>query len=252
MISTDICFDDYCGLPLLNKGRLSNFLPDASPLNGTVRETTKCMEEGLIFHSLMEHGSLEDNPDIIFSPFDAFRSKEAKEWRAAQSQLVVKEHEVAHYVEMKEVIENKARALGISLEGDSEVTVTNDKYKVRIDRLTDKYLIDWKKCQSAHPRAVSRQIDQMNYDMQAALYSDVYSGEAGGWKDFIFIFIEAKAPYNCTFVSMSEEALTVGRQKIQSALKRYNRLGSENESYVTDVYTYEPPAYRLNQECAFE
>lgn len=87
-----------------------------------------------------------------------------------------------------------------------------------------KWLADFKTARSGDPAAWSRVVDDCGYDVQAALYLDLYLAATGEDRtDWVFAVQENVAPFHVTspMPSLSQEFLEWGRIKYQSALRYY-------------------------------
>jgi hypothetical protein len=252
MIYYDMPFKEYRELPGINASLLKNYAEGKSPLNNTVKFSSKSMSSGTIFHSIAENRGVLNNHDLAFSPFKDFRTKDAQNWKKEQLELgrtIVTEDESAVILEAWRNVQFKARQLDICIEGKPEVTIRTDNpyYKCRIDELTDDYIIDWKTCKDADIRSIRRDIDKYGYLIQAAHYQRCVEMELGEARPFLFVFTEVTPPFNCTFVTISDEAMLVGYTKLDKALERMNEPGSDAESYHKGIYEYEPNSWDLEQ-----
>jgi hypothetical protein len=112
-------------------------------------------------------------------------------------------------------------------------------------------LIDGKTYADASEAEFTRQIARMNYDMQAAWYTDGY--EAATRKKvlaFLFLAIESDYPHQCNVMQLDAESLQVGRSKYRRALDQYAQckaLGSW-PSYGNAVKLITLPAWAKNKE----
>jgi len=249
-------FDVYKKLDLLNKSTLNNFVPGNSPRQSLYKKDSSGFNEGTMFHSSMEFG-LDNNPELVLSEYDAFRSNEAKIWKAKQEAAgkhVIKQDQMDAIKEARLMtIETIKSQIGIDIEdgkGDHELTGVTDTEKIRLDYTRPEAHFDWKSSASAKPYSCMKDIETYNYDLQSYLYAKVYQEITGEMKPFIFVFQEIKAPFNCTLVQISEEntpeAWALGKHKYDKALERMNSC-SKSDSYVATMQLYMPPKYTLDK-----
>ena len=113
--------------------------------------------------------------------------------------------------------------------------VTGVRVKVRPDKMycpfgtPDKgvILLDGKTFDTTDEEAFGRQAANMDYDMQAAFYSD-----AVGWQTkapvlgFIFIVIENEYPFLTAQIQLDEESMANGKRKYRRALDSYAKCVS--------------------------
>ena len=102
-----------------------------------------------------------------------------------------------------------------------------------------KWLADFKTARSGDPAAWARVVDDSGYDVQAALYSDIYTAATKEDRtDWVFAVQENVAPFHVVkpLMSITEEFLAWGRVKYQSALTFYCQCLAKNEwpSYSFD------------------
>ena len=246
-VEKNIPFDDYCAIKKLNVSTLKHYIPGEAVAKAYYRKETTSLNTGKLVHSLMEFPDLDSNPDISVSPFDAFRSGEAKAWKAreeAKGKIVCKLKDIEPAQAACASMVKAATECGYDLKGEDELTITDDLHKVRLDRCGDEIVYDWKTIMSVHPRAIASAIEKYHYDLQAYTYLKVAQK-----KTFVFIFVETELPYLSQVVTMSDEAMSVGQMKYETALARYNAKPSKSEGYLPTGKTlqYEPPSWRLNE-----
>lgn len=83
-------------------------------------------------------------------------------------------------------------------------------------------LADLKTCNTAHPEAWARQVHKFGYDMQAALYLDLWNAATGEKRnEFRHVLQENYPPYQIGRRLLSDEFLSLGRHRYQSALRLY-------------------------------
>lgn len=101
-----------------------------------------------------------------------------------------------------------------------------------------KCLTDFKTARNGDPAKWDREVDDRDYDVQSALYMDVYRAAVKEDRtDWMFILQENVPPFHIVkpFPSLTEEFLNWGRAKYQEALRRYA------ECLATGVW----PSYRV-------
>lgn len=110
--------------------------------------------------------------------------------------------------------------------------------RARLDWLAGRVIADYKTCQSAEPSAVSRAMASYGYHMQADWYREGVV-RLGLVEDplFVLIFQEKTAPYVVTVVEPDGEALRIGRQRNEQALRIYAQCVATDTwpGYATDV-----------------
>ena len=95
-----------------------------------------------------------------------------------------------------------------------------------------KWLADFKTARNGDPLVWARVVDDSNYDVQAALYSDLYiAATKEDRTDWIFTVQENITPFHVVkpMPALTAEFLAWGRIKYQSALAYYAQCLSKNE-----------------------
>jgi exodeoxyribonuclease VIII len=138
---------------------------------------------------------------------------------------------------------------------EKEVSAFVFRKKSRADLLdeTGGFIWDLKTCEDARPENFARDVAKYKYHLSAAYYMDVFS-EAGTKKqikNFGWIAVEKKAPYNVTVMIATPEMIDVGRAEYRKALGIYEKcLASKSyPGYETKIHRLElPKFYRSEAE----
>lgn len=98
--------------------------------------------------------------------------------------------------------------------------------KARMDIVNTKTdcIMDLKSCQSAHPVEFCRHAVNLNYDLAAAWYLDLYENVTGVKpKAFGFIAQEKEKPFLCNFIAFVNDGRFIekGREKYRQAMGNY-------------------------------
>ena len=178
---------------------------DRHPKGGRRREPpTERMTNGTILDSLLLGGDAE----LIESPHEEYRTKEAKEWKAgvlALGKVPIKAKELDAAKAAAEKIKQRLAREGVVLDGVNQQTAIWDeeggvRCKARFDhwKRNDLTIYDLKIVDNAHPESVTRKIVDFGYDIQAAAYTravETLIPEAAGRVRFIFLFCEDSSPH---------------------------------------------------------
>lgn len=79
---------------------------------------------------------------------------------------------------------------------------------------------------SANPAGLGRAVANLAYDLQGAFYEEAICAiepELAGRINPVFIFQEMEPPYAVSAITLDEEAMTVGRKKLEKALTTWKR-----------------------------
>ena len=215
-------------------------------------EKTACMELGSALHSYILEGPEAFDKQYTFM-LESDLNKNTKEYKALAAEFAEANSDkkilpaTTSKVSTKEVIESchasiqahPAAAKLLSAEGASEVTLIWDdpttglRCKARLDFITEGVICDLKKTQDV--KKFRTTLVSYNYDIQAAWY--LMGAEACGLDavKFVFIAIEAEAPYKVATGVLSD-------RWIEYAKNESNRLlGLVNECKVMNYF----PAYEI-------
>jgi len=224
---------------VVSKSLLWEFFPNPHKWRfGPAKEQTGAMAWGSMIDALWLAGSF--NEDFIVSPHDEFRTKEAKEWRDAQTKTVVKQSELdagrlavdtlsAHPVASQIRTESDAQ-ISVLVEGIEPETGEGFRAKGRMDLVPHEmsdysnWLFDLKTTRSVTRHDIQTAIASFGYYAQAALYLDLYNTASGDARSrFGFIFQESEPPYEIAVVELGPTDIEAGRAWYQKALALWCR-----------------------------
>jgi hypothetical protein len=195
---------------------------------------TPAMELGSLIHCMVLTPALL-NEEFIVSPYDSFRTNDAKDWRdehKAQGISVVSQEmwDTAHSAYC-ELMDNPL--FPASYDYNPEVAVFGEIDGVEIKGMIDMVhhplhregdsLYDLKTTASIESEdALQRLILNRGYHWQAALYLDLYNKASGDSRDsFVFVFIETCSPYETAFVRITSDFIQQGRREYMAALAHW-------------------------------
>ena len=198
--------------------------------------------------------------DIAVSPYDDFRTNEAKAWKAAQEEdglTVFKEKEVADIRGMAKRLEQEplmelALAGGLieaSLIWKDEAT--GIWIRSRPDMIpNDNILADYKTAASADPADVEYAIKKYGYHCQLALMAEGMAKVCGRvMENFSLVLQEKKRPYPVTVAPVYDETVYYGARRNRDALDRLARCLEANDwpSYSEGPVSVGLPANELKK-----
>lgn len=272
---------DPCEVPSLSASCANTILAKSAyhawlqhpRLGGVNREATDAMDAGSLLHALL----LEGGEGVEVIDADDYRTNVAKAARDAarvahRVPVLAKDYTAA--CALADDVGAQLRALGFDLStGESEVSVewvetTDDGVEVlcrgRMDHLwLDKGLIlDLKTCQSAHPRAVTKHVENFGYHIQRAAYVSAVNklnpAMAGRNPDpFTFVFVEAlpaasKRRAIVQPVKLDSLFREAGERRWKRAVETWARCLAADEwpAYAPTGHTMvvEAPGWVLSQE----
>lgn len=138
----------------------------------------------------------------VHSAADALRSHDITgSWFCPGQQNFRRFNEVSLYIRHE---------LGLTLKGRLDrIQIEDDKVKI----------LDLKTTVSARPQDFVRQVVNLNYDLQAAFYTNLAATCYRGMEvEFYFVVLERKSPHGINVFRATEEVLTSGRRKLEKGL----------------------------------
>lgn len=239
----------------------ASYFADPCPTPSLTQSIAKVLIEKSPAHARLEHPRLappatEDEPaekydaakaignaahklilgrgrQIAVADFDAWRTKEAKAFRAEQEaagKLVVLAKHMARAEELAQAARPQLAAAGHEnafVAGQSEVMLAWREgdfwFRSLVDWMADPARIYDLKTSglSSAPHVVQERPSTDGWDIQAAMIErglDVLDPEGAGRRQFHFVAVENDPPYALTVVRISEADLTMGRKKLAYAV----------------------------------
>jgi hypothetical protein len=265
-------YADPCEVPSLSQSTAQTIL-DRSPahahlqhprLGGKSRKRTRAMGMGAACHSIL----LGKGAEIRTIDADNYQKKAAQVERdealgRGEIPLLLREYDEAR--ECSEVVRDKLRRRGISLDGAPEASIfweelTADgpiQCRGRMDLLRigphDAVIIDLKKASDAHPRELGKHMVEYGYDIQAVAYSRAVEAchpELAGRIRFINVFFEAEPPYPVTVAEPSGTMRELGEMRWERAGLIWSRCLRSGHwpDYSEEIERIDPPQWRVARE----
>lgn len=198
---------------------------------------TDAMRKGSLFDLAVTDPDMLDASTVV-SPFDSFRSKEAREWKAetiADGLLITTDEELAKArlasVEVRshhiagEIMENAQFQVGVVGE------IGGIPAKCLLDILPDgdgdwgETLVDYKTTSfGLDDEGIRKAMGQFKYHWQAAFYRSLFNKVSTDRNadDFVFMFQDT-ATLEIRVVRLADDALALGTRAIKSALLEFTR-----------------------------
>lgn len=134
--------------------------------------------------------------------------------------------------------------------GDSEHPILwhegETYFRAKLDRVSQdrKLICDYKTTDCAEPEVFLRQIVNMGYDVQAAMYMRALQKQA---EHFVFVVQEVEAPYACSFVGMTPAFLDLGARKLEAAIAIWKQCMATGvwPGYPDRVCYMDAPAWEM-------
>jgi len=195
---------------------------------------TEAMVFGSVLHLLVLEPHLLPQEVAIFPGVASRRTSEYKEFVAARpDKMVIDEPTFSEARALADKVMGtpyKGRVLGKFIEESvPEATVyytdptTGLRIRLRMDAFHPELTFDVKSTRHGDARAFLRDAIDMDYDLQAFLYSfgrGLYEGSQL-LKPFVFVAAETEAPYSISTLSAGSTFMDNGARKYQAALTAY-------------------------------
>jgi hypothetical protein len=219
---------------------------------------TKALNLGRAAHALVL-GEPEFLKYFIVSPYDDFRTKEAREWRDSQRQTILKSDDLAIVRDMADAQRASACVMHAFEHGRPEMSlIWKDKetgiwLRSRPDWLPDdpgpQYVIDYKTAVSIEPRKLSADAWKFGYHIQAALQRDAVQEVMGARCGVAHVVQEKTPPYLCDLRMFQEEQLDYGARVYRKALRRFADCMASGKwpAYSDGGLFFETPYYIQKQ-----
>jgi hypothetical protein len=218
------------------------------------REASKAMDLGTLIHAAtLEPETVEQI--IAISPYADFRTKEAREWKAAQAEsgkIITSQDDIDKALTIAETVTDDYLA-NFNAKYKTEVAVFGKIGETEIKGLIDivpdglDCLVDLKTTASFDSQdSIQRTIVNRGYHWQAALYLDLWNAAASEKRTrFIFCFVEIEAPHETAWVELSENLLEIGRAGYMNALAKWQKCVATNHwpKQIEEIALIEAPKY---------
>lgn len=117
--------------------------------------------------------------------------------------------------------------------------------RIRVDALHPNVIFDLKGIDDARPQKTLRQIVQMEYDLQAALYVRGVAAYLGKQLPFVFGFVEDKPPHGVWLQTAGQSILANGERKLRRGAAAFKRLQESGDwhGYQNAISVVELPRW---------
>ena len=218
----------------VSKSMITNFMPDPSAWKASPpKTTTKAMQAGSLFDCLLTD-PLSFGDRFAISPFDSFRTKEAREWKAeaeADGVSVITDEDLATARDQISAVLAKPESRKIIESSRKQVAFRYDTKhgfasKGLIDLAPDgDYLADLKTCEPRaleSIRSLQKHIFQWGYHIQAGSYCDGWSIASGEEiHRFKFIFVSSSAPFRVAVIELPLAAIIFGADQYRAGVTKF-------------------------------
>ena len=199
------------------------------------------MKFGTAFHTYILEPHLFEEKYYVMPKVDR-RTKAGKldfekHTNLSSDRIVIDEGDLSKIFEMAASIKNNEIAHSMMSEaGTSEVPLTGKikgvEFKGFADRITQFGVWDLKTTQDAEAKGFQRSAYNMDYFLQAAVYS-----ELTGRKDMRWLAVEKLPPYNVGVFQINRESLAFSRLRLLRLVDEFKAWDGKPRSYNDHVQT---------------
>ena len=235
-IYTDIPFAEYIKLPGMNQSIIKTGKVSMAHLQAKIeapdKPPTAAMQLGTALHCMYLQPELAAQTISVWE-----QPKRGGEWKTFKSMhdLILSAKEYDNVIGMtKSLINNKSaskiKCKATHIELSARGVVSGVACKARVDMLTPDSVVDLKKIASvtikriaANPEVLRWHIRDFGYDLQAAMYCELFSRN-----NFSFIFVEDSAPYTVAMVQLDGDYINRAKEELYNLLDEYKRCKKYN------------------------
>lgn len=226
------------------------------------RKITPAMQWGSLIDCLTTTPELAET-DLALSPFDSFRTKEAKEWKAEQ--------EAAHKIIVDADMLNDAKAAvkmltetckasaDIFAKSKSQVIVAGRVLEAKVKGLVDlapqgeDFLADLKTVSAFSLEGFAKQTANFGYHMQAGIYLNLWNAmfpndQRTRWK---FIWQDSAAPYEACVTELAPQDIEAGWAYASTLIQRILDATAANKwpiAFENETITTRPTWAAMQEE----
>lgn len=246
------------GLRLLRQKTPAHFWAqsDLNPYR-VLRAREPQLDFGAAAHSLLLESELPESQYAV-SPFDDFRTKEAREWRdarIAEGRMIIGAKDLTTIAEMAKALAAHPLIKQGLFKGEVERSLFwkdeqfNIWLKARPDVIPhDTIAADLKTTTDASPASMARSVAEYGYHIQAALMIDGLKIVTGRTiEQYAIVAIEKEPPYVVGVHFLSDEAISYGRAEYRKALALFAECHGRGEWPGYDSADLYLPQWRRSQ-----
>lgn len=219
----------------VSKSLITSFAPDPSAWKASPpRVATKAMRAGSLLDCLLTTPH-EIKSRYTVSPYDSFRTNDAKAWRAEMEaggvEVVTQDQIDTANAQANAIMAHPSAAK--LMRGSRRQVAFRHKTKYGFDSkgLIDivpecnETLVDLKTCEPSaleSKRSLQRHIFDWDYHVQAGAYCEGYSIASGSERaKFKFIFVTSKPPFRVAVIELPLAAILFGADQYRAGMKRF-------------------------------
>lgn len=224
-----LSMDDYKAIQALSKHQLDLISVSIKKWQAATlrpKEQTKAMFLGSAFHDMVLLPELFSGQYIV-SPKVDMRTNKGKEIyqnfvSLYPNKTFIDEPTMDILKYMKDAIDSNQTAVDLLKDTQREVSLVSIEngfsMKCRADAIKSSAIIDIKTTSTTTVDQFVREIYNLRYDVQAALYLDFFEMDE---LDFYLIVVQTVDPWDCFVIRLSQDKIDNGRRLYESDIKKY-------------------------------
>jgi len=204
-----------------------------------MNKSTDAMTFGQLVHTMVLEPEKFDE-EFAISPFDSFRTKEAREWKKemieagrniVDSKLISKAEAVRNKIMSHQGAKKVFDGVGTNEQDffwTDEATGIDLKY--RPDRVKGLSVIDLKTTADASPKGFLKSVEKYAYWIQAGFYAKGFLAQFGQLpKHFFIVAVETSFPFEVAVYKIAEHDIQLGIDIVNKSLREIKKTMDSQE-----------------------
>lgn len=219
----------------VSKSLIVDFMDDPAAWKASPPKVqTKAMRAGSLLDCLLTTPS-EMKSRYVVSPYDSFRTNEAKAWRVEMeesgAEVVTQDQIDLANAQVDKIMSHSAAAKLLNGSRRQVAFRHKTKYGFSSKGLIDivpedsETLVDLKTCEPSaldSLRSLQRHIFDWSYHIQAGAYAEGFSIASGSERTkFKFIFVSSKAPFRVAVIELPMAAILFGADQYRAGMAKF-------------------------------
>lgn len=240
----------YSGIKILRDETPADFIAPRT-------KKTKAMDFGTIVHKL----ALDKGDEFTISPYDEFRTKEAKAWRDAaveNGETIIKPADLEEAEAMAKIVKERIKRVTQGAEYQTEVPFYWQEGDTWCSGMADVWcpdmamVVDPKVTGYIHGEKARSHMFNMGWPLQAAWYMRGIAAimpELEGRVKFANLLIKPDEPYTSRLLHINETWRTIAEGDCLRALDLFNRCTASGEwpGYGDEIEYMDPPTWAMRE-----
>jgi len=249
---------DYLSASMIKRFIESRRLFHDEYVLGSPRKRTASLDLGTVAHAMILEPHKIDEIAVEIPPevLSKSGSKAGANWKKFEAEnegaILLKSSEMKTVNAIfANAYKNKAAHKLLKAKGETEESIFMEdhwgKIRCRVDRrIPGKFIIDLKTTRDAAPDKFERQVRELGYHIQAALYKRICDKHFGCDHTFLFIAVKSTHPYNVGIYSLSDRHLFEAENTLDRTIESITECketGDWREPWEKNLIELHPPKW---------